>query len=108
MLRRFAFGTVLILLAACGRDLPKADLAALSAEARLMANHASDEFRTIASLRPLRIDVRDDGVYLVMGEHFVEEWGFFIPHDGAFKPRAGGDPSFKPLAEGVWRYDIAG
>ena len=74
----------------------------------MMANGASDEFRTIARLKPLRIDVREDGVYLVMGEHLVEAWGFFIPHDGPFEPRADGDPSFQQLGQGVWRYDVAG
>ena len=74
----------------------------------MMANGASDEFRTIVRLNLLRIDVREDDVYRMMGGHRVEAWGFFVPHDGAFKPRAGGDPSFRQLGQGLWRYDVAG
>jgi hypothetical protein len=74
----------------------------------MLAGHASDEFRTITSLKPLRTDVREDGVYLTIGEQFVEEWGFFIPRDPSFQPVVGGDPMFTPLGEGVWRYDAAG
>lgn len=98
----------LLALSACSNALPEADLKGLAEEARMMATNATIETTAIEDVHPQGIRVEADGVYIKTGSLFVTEWGFFVPLDPAFKPAEGGDPSFTPLGEGVWRYDIAG
>jgi hypothetical protein len=68
---------------------------------------------TIESVRPnrLRFDTQGaaPGLYIVVHEFFVEEAGYFIPkYPQRFVAPAGGDPSFRPLGEGVFWYEIKG
>lgn len=107
-LRLSLAAVVLLCLAACSNALPEADLKGLAEEARMMANNATIETTAIEGVHPQSIRIEADGVYIKTGSLFVSEWGFFVPLDPTFKPAKGGDPSFTPLGEGVWRYDTAG
>jgi hypothetical protein len=50
-----------------------------------------------------------DGLYLRVRESFTREWGYFVPSDPQrFRPPEGDDPSFEPLGEGVFWYEIKG
>jgi hypothetical protein len=98
----------LMTLSACGDALPKADLKGIAEEARMIANNATVETTVIEDLKPRRVRVEPDGVYIAIGGFFVTEYGFFVPRLVNFTPTSGGDPSYTPLGEGVWRYDIAG
>ena len=70
--------------------------------------------RTIASIAPdrvytLRNGLAADGLYIVTGNLFVWERGYFVPADkGAFRPVLGSDPSFELMGEGVYRYENKG
>jgi hypothetical protein len=74
----------------------------------MIANNASIETPVIDGLNAEYVDVQPDGVYIRIGGFFVTQYGYFIPHDPAFKPVDGSDPAFEPLGDGVWRYDFAG
>lgn len=98
----------MLALAACSNALPEADLKLLAEEARMITNNATIETTAIENVHPQAIRIETDGVYIRIGGFYVTEHGFFVPLDPAFKPPQGGDPSYTPLGEGVWRYDIAG
>jgi hypothetical protein len=98
----------MLALAACSNALPQGDLKGIAEEARMMANNATIETTAIEDVHPQGIRVETDGVYIKIGGSNVTEYGFFVPHDPAFRQPAAGDPSYTPLGEGVWRYDIAG
>lgn len=100
-----------IIAAGCSRDLPPVNLKALAQEAQAILE--SDRPLGVAApimnglaIEPLILD--DDGIYIPTGKQLVEEWGYFIPYDAEFSPPEGGDPAYRLVGEGVWRYDIAG
>jgi hypothetical protein len=65
--------------------------------------------KSIAALRPLSVGVRLDGIYIEMRQFFVEESGYFVlSKESHFDPSRRGDPSYKPLGDGVWWYHISG
>lgn len=74
----------------------------------MMASNATIETIAIEDVHPQSIRVEADGVYIRIGGFFVTEYGFFVPHNPAFKLPEAGDASYTPLGEGVWRYEIAG
>lgn len=98
----------MLALSACNNALPDADLKGIVEEARMMANNATIETTAIEDVHPQSTRVESDGVYIKIGGFGAMEFGFFVPHDPAFKPPEAGDPSYTPLGEGVWRYDVAG
>jgi hypothetical protein len=103
-------------LAACSSrpDIDPASAPALSAMAHaLMDNHDvryppwPPGIWNILDPEQIRID--PEGVYIVTDSFFVEEDGVFVPRDPAtFKPIAGSDPSYTPVALDVFTYHIAG
>ena len=63
----------------------------------------------IAALRPKSVYVAKDGLYIRTSIFFVEERGFYVPHSSAsvvVTPTT--DPSYEPLAAGVFTYLIKG
>ena len=59
--------------------------------------------------RPESIRVAPEGVYLRTGEFFVTEWGIFILSPrSSFQPTKGTDPSYRPLADRIYWYEIKG
>ena len=64
---------------------------------------------TIRMLQPQSVSTDSQGVYVKMGELFVEEWGYFVPWNAvAFDPSASGDPSYRALGSDVYWYEIKG
>ncbi|MBI5395557.1 MAG: hypothetical protein HZA91_09705 [Verrucomicrobia bacterium] len=63
----------------------------------------------LRDLRPVRVHLDQDGLYLVLKIRFVEEDGVFIalPVTGR-KFDSGSDPSYYPLGGRVYRYHISG
>lgn len=58
---------------------------------------------------PKSARVSPDGVQIVVGSFFVEEWGLFVlPERSEFKPIEGSDPSYCQLKGRVYWYEIKG
>ena len=62
----------------------------------------------IAALRPQRVYISPDGLYLVLSTSFVEEHGLFIPRSAAFAGGTGTDPSYTSVGHGVFSYRVKG
>jgi hypothetical protein len=63
----------------------------------------------IARLNPESVLVRPEGLYIVTGRRFVEEWGYFVARDvQAFTLPQGGDPSYKRITEYLFKYKVTG
>jgi hypothetical protein len=70
---------------------------------------ANDWPGSIASLLPHDVRRADDGVYIEMWTFQVESKGYFVPrHPELFVATEGTDPSYRPLGEGVFWYEIKG
>jgi len=59
---------------------------------------------------PSRVYLRDEGLYIVTFSFFVEAHGFFIPRPTNSESRSleNGDPSYKHIGNGVYRFRIKG
>ena len=65
--------------------------------------------RVISRFTPKSVRVSRDGINIVVGSFFVEEWGLFVlPEESVFKPTEGGDPSYHHLTGRVFWYKIKG
>lgn len=63
----------------------------------------------ISALNPEALRIEEDGLYIVIGILFVEEWGFFVTRDGVdFVPTVGGDPSYSRISGRLFEYRVAG
>lgn len=55
-----------------------------------------------------KIRIRKDGVFVQTFGFFVHESGYFIARDRDFNFKNGGDPSFRPIKDCIFAYDIKG
>ena len=119
VVRILVAGYLFVALVACSSSLDRAALQSLSADAKTLLETVRVDTsgdvtpphwpQTIRSLQPRRVYVGSEGLYIVTGSFFVEEWGYFVPADKAvFSPFAAGDPSYKSLGYDVYWYEIKG
>lgn len=107
---------VAVLIAGCGRDLTSQQAASLVPEAKQLLRQHPGEGElvlaqwpaSIAALRPEAVHVRPEGLYIRMSSFFVSERGYFVPASADTVFGEGGDPSYRPLAEGAYSYRIEG
>ena len=101
-----------------------AKLAAIAGETKaflsFMAAHPKADPKADLYLMPISETMRslgitafhgtpDDGLYLVVDHFFTHEWGYFVPgHPEDFTASDSDDPSYTPLGEGVFWYEIEG
>ena len=61
----------------------------------------------ISALKPKSLYAAPEGLYICTSRFFVEERGFFVPHPSIpVVATSSTDPSFKPLAAGLFTYLI--
>ncbi len=100
----------------CTRTPDSTQLAQLAAAApTVLSQTASDGDISVgqwppavAALRPERVYISRDGLYLVLSTSFVEERGLFVPRSAAFNGGTGTDPSYTSVGQGVFSYRIKG
>ena len=125
VVRLFAIGWLVAALVACSdkRALDRPTLQVIAAEATALLkpstgrtdNRFSEEVpvdqlpSTIRALKPQSVRATPEGLNIMIGSFFVEEWGYFAPRDVvSFSPESFGDPSFEHVGEGVNWYEIKG
>ena len=65
--------------------------------------------KSINSLKPESVVIRNDGLYITLGSSFVTEKGLFIPVNRvADHTSIGTDPEYKRLSGNVYSYIIRG
>lgn len=68
-----------------------------------------DKLSFIKSLDPKSVDVRSDGLYIVLKSFFAKESGIFIPREGfTVNTESGVDPSYEPIVTDIFYYRIKG
>ena len=107
----------LALLAGCAPNLSPSEIQALARDApNVLANHpapsiieAKDWPTSIAALDPEAVFVSVDGLYVVTTSFLASQWGVFVPWPTKHpSPGSGNDPSYTPIAEGVYTFHISG
>ena len=92
-------------------DRARADALAEVAPTILAATPRIDAARwpaALAALKPERVYVTPEGVYVVTSSFFTDERGLFVPRDPDFAPARGADPSYAIIRPGVFSYRIKG
>lgn len=105
-----------VLIAGCGRELTSQQAVSLVPEAKqLLRQHPGERElgstqwpASVAVLRPEAVQVRPEGLYIRMSSFFVTERGYFVPASDKATFGEDGDPSYRPLAQGVYAYRIEG
>ena len=103
-------------LAACMPGSKANELAALLKEAPQLfqvAPHSGPLPRekwpaAVSALGAKKVYARPEGLYIVTSTFFVEEKGLFLPRSPMFQTHAGTDPQYKPIAKGLYSYQIKG
>lgn len=68
-----------------------------------------DRYPAIANIKPEKIFVGRDGVYIVLCEIFGEQKGIFVPINGlAVSETQGSDPFYRKIREGLYYFEIKG
>lgn len=105
-----------LLFLGCTRAPDASQLEGVAAAAPGVLSHATQSCdippgqwpSALARLKPKRMYVTPEGLYVVLSASFVEERGLFVPRLLAFAPLAGGDPAYTPLGQGVFSYYLKG
>jgi hypothetical protein len=113
MVRKAIAAFLVLGLGACNRSPAPHDVADLAAapvhlQVAPGAVPASRWPPAISRLRPERVRVAVDGLYIVTSSSFVGERGLFVPRRAGAYPDRRSDPSFTPISHGVYRYRIKG
>ncbi|KAB2934247.1 MAG: hypothetical protein F9K24_04270 [Leptonema illini] len=117
-MKRFLYTISLFVLVNCVPSLTEKERTQLyDAGIHLMHNHPQSRLSystglppEIKDLGPSRVYLRDEGLYIVTFSFFVEEHGFFIPRpkNNENNLSENGDPSYKHIGNGVYRFRIKG
>jgi hypothetical protein len=63
----------------------------------------------LRQLGPESVRVTPQGVFIVLGSLYVEEWGLFVlPSGSEHRPQTHSDPSFRLIRGRVYKYNIEG
>lgn len=65
---------------------------------------SEDLYPNIYSLNPLKVYIREDGLFIRIKKRFSTETGYFIPNDQNKTFSDKGDPSFKKLCDHIYEY----
>ena len=105
------------LVVGCTHSLAPSVAAAVASESnRLLREHPrSGEIArsqwppSISALDPERVYAAPEGLYICTSIRFVEERGFFVPNPTLpFVAERGIDPSYTPVASGIFSYQLKG
>jgi hypothetical protein len=115
--RRIVSLGAIALLGGCAPDLSESEIQAIARDAPAMiSNHPAPSIiepkewpPSIAALNPEAVFVSVDGLYVVTASFLTSQWGVFVPCSPRQRsPDSGSDPTYTPIAEGVYTFHIAG
>jgi hypothetical protein len=118
MRRAFIVLGLTVLLASCAQpDRDGEHVRTLAGEARmLLAEYPTDAEipskrwpPSIARLKPERVSVAGDGLYVIVEHAFVDEWGYYVLRDpDDTMPEQAGDQTYERLGPGIYWWTDAG
>jgi hypothetical protein len=62
----------------------------------------------IKVLKPIKVILRDEGLYIILEKTFVEESGLFVPRNSDRTFLEQGDPSYKLIGDSIYSFHIKG